>query len=185
MLPRHRQPVVSVSSIPRRLSAIHSISVHYPTTVTLSLLSAMSPVRLQCLTSASPMSHQSVLGVSPIHYPCALQHRESVVIASPVCHRLLVKASTRSRNLVKPCQNTVRVLSNLAKTLPQHCHSTVRVLSEHSQEVMHTESCIARSSSACPLKSFSVRRQIVSEALPFHSPVLSPSRPRSSTSSRS
>ena len=167
MLPRHRQPVVSVSSIPRRLSAIHSISVHYPTTVTLSLLSAMSPVRLQCLTSASPMSHQSVLGVSPIHYPCALQHRESVVIASPVCHRLLVKASTRSRNLVKPCQNTVRVLS------------------EHSQEVMHTESCIARSSSACPLKSFSVRRQIVSEALPFHSPVLSPSRPRSSTSSRS
>lgn len=51
-LPRHRQPVVSVSRIPRRLSAIHSISVHYPTTVTLSLLSAMSPVRLQCLTRA-------------------------------------------------------------------------------------------------------------------------------------
>ena len=167
MLPRHRPPVVSVSSIPRRLSAIHSISVYYPTTVTLSLLSAMSPVRLQCLTSASPMSHQSVLGVSPIHYLCVLQHHVSAAIVSPVCHRLLVEASTRSRNLVKPRQNTVRALS------------------EHSQGVIHTKSCIAKSSSACPLKSFSARRQIVSEALPFHSPVLSPSRPRSSTSSRS
>ena len=97
------------------------------------------------------MSHQSVLGVSPIHYPCALQHRESVVIASPVCHRLLVKASTRSRNLVKPCQNTVRVLSNLAKTLSEYCQSTPResctpshvspgrpsrVLSSHSRRVV-------------------------------------------------
>ena len=95
-------------------------------------VSNVSPVRLQCLTSASPMSHQSVLGVSPIHYPCALQHRESVVIASPVCHRLLVKASTRSRNLVKPCQNTVRVLSNLVKTLSEYCQT----LSKHCQSTV-------------------------------------------------
>lgn len=68
------------------------------------------------------MSRQSVLGVSPIHYLCVLQHHVSAAIVSPVCHRLLVEASTRSRNLVKPRQNTVRVLS------------------EHSQGVIHTKS---------------------------------------------
>lgn len=74
---------------------------------------------LHHVTSTSPMSRQSVLGVSPIHYLCVLQHHVSAAIVSPVCHRLLVEASTRSRNLVKPRQNTVRALS-------EHCQSTPR-----------------------------------------------------------
>ena len=86
------------------------------------------------------MSRQSVLGVSPIHYLCVLQHHVSAAIVSPVCHRLLVEASTRSRNLVKPRQNTVRALS-------EHCQSTVRALpGSHPHQVMYRQVVLSVSS---------------------------------------
>lgn len=86
------------------------------------------------------MSRQSVLGVSPIHYLCVLQHHVSAAIVSPVCHRLLVEASTRSRNLVKPRQNTVRALS-------EYCQSTVRALpGSHPHQVMYRQVVLSVSS---------------------------------------
>ena len=79
------------------------------------------------------MSRQSVLGVSPIHYLCVLQHHVSAAIVSPVCHRLLVEASTRSRNLVKPRQT--------------HCQSTVRALpGSHPHQVMYRQVVLSVSS---------------------------------------
>lgn len=90
------------------------------------------------------MSRQSVLGVSPIHYLCVLQHHVSAAIVSPVCHRLLVEASTRSRNLVKPRQNTVRALSEYCQSTPRESSTPShvspsrpqRVLSSHSRRVV-------------------------------------------------
>ena len=130
-------------------------------------LSTMSPVHLQCLARAC----------------WAYPQFTTSVFSSTMSARLSSRQYVTDSSLKPPLD--LGILSNLAKTLSEHCQSTVRALSEHSQGVIHTKSCIAKSSSACPLKSFSARRQIVSEALPFHSPVLSPSRPRSSTSSRS
>lgn len=108
------------------------------------------------------MSRQSVLGVSPIHYLCVLQHHVSAAIVSPVCHRLLVEASTRSRNLVKPRQNTVRALS-------EHCQSTVRALpGSHPHQVMYRQVVLSVSSQVILGAS---SNRLRGTPLPFSSPV--------------
>ena len=128
-LPRHRQPVVSVSRIPRRLSAIHSISVHYPTTVTLSLLSAMSPVHLQCLARAC----------------WAYPQFTTSVFSSTMSARLSSRQYVTDSSLKPPLD--LGILSNLAKTLSEHCQSTVRALpGSHPHQVMYRQVVLSVSS---------------------------------------
>ena len=136
----------------RSLSVIHSISVHCQATVTVS-----SPRYLfssQCPQHAIS-SLRSVTSPSPIP-------RQGVSPTHSPCVLQHHKSASSLRQYVTNSSSKCPLVPGiLSKTLPKHCQSTFR------------ESCL--------IKSFSTRRQIISDELP----VLSLSRPRSSTSSRS
>ena len=150
-LPRHHQPVVSVSRIPRLLSVIHSISVHYPATVTLSLLSAMSPVHLQCLARACWAYPQFTTSVFSNTMSARLSSRQYVTDSS-----------------LKPPLD-LGILSNLAKTLSEYCQSTVRALpGSHPHQVMYRQVVLSVSSQVILGAS---SNRLRGTPLPFSSPV--------------
>ena len=151
-LPRHHQPVVSVSRIPRLLSVIHSISVHYPATVTLSLLSAMSPVHLQCLARACWAYPQFTTSVFSNTMSARLSSRQYVTDSS-----------------LKPPLD-LGILSNLAKTLSEHCQSTVRALSEYCQITPRESSTPSHVSPSRPQRVLSSHSRRVVKSSPRHSP---------------
>lgn len=104
------------------MSVIHSISVHYPTTVTLSLLSTMSPVHLQCLARAC----------------WAYPQFTTSVFSSTMSARLSSRQYVTDSSLKPPLD--LGILSNLAKTLSEHCQSTVRALpGSHPHQVMYRQ----------------------------------------------
>ena len=109
------------------------MSSYYPTTVTLSLLSTMSPVHLQCLARAC----------------WAYPQFTTSVFSSTMSARLSSRQYVTDSSLKPPLD--LGILSNLAKTLSEHCQSTPResstpshvspsrpprVLSSHSRRVV-------------------------------------------------
>ena len=162
-LPRHHQPVVSVSRIPRLLSVIHSISVHYPATVTLSLLSAMSPVHLQCLARACWAYPQFTTSVFSNTMSARLSSRQYVTDSSLKPPLDLGILSNLAKTLSEHCQSTVRALS-------EYCQSTVRVLPEHCQSTPRESSTPSHVSPSRPQRVLSSHSRRVVKSSPRHSP---------------
>ena len=124
----YRRFIVNASR-PRSLSVIHSISVHCQATVTLSLLSTMSPVHLQCLARAC----------------WAYPQFTTSVFSSTMSARLSSRQYVTDSSLKPPL--VPGILSNLAKTLSEHCQSTVRALpGSHPHQVMYRQVVLSVSS---------------------------------------
>ena len=128
-LPRHHQPVVSVSRTPRQ----RLMSSYYPTTVTLSLLSTMSPVHLQCLARACWAYPQFTTSVFSSTMSARLSSRQYVTDSSlkpplvpGILSNLAKTLSEHCQTLSKHCQSTVKPRQNTVRALSEHCQSTPR-----------------------------------------------------------
>ena len=163
------RPVVSISSIHRqRITAsffechplhIGALPSHcHSVLTTLSLLFAVSSARY---LFSSQCPHHAISSLRSVTSPSPIPRQGVSPTHSPCVLQHHKSASSLRQYVTNSSSKYPLVPGILSKTLPKHCQSTFR------------ESCL--------IKSFSTRRQIISDELP----VLSLSRPRSSTSSRS